>query len=94
MLDSENKKKLLARLKRVEGQIGALRRMVEEETYCVDVLLQIRAAQGALGKAGQVLLDSHVRTCVADAFQGGSEAERTQRVDELLDVFARYGGVR
>ncbi len=94
MLDSENKKKLLARLKRVEGQIGALRRMVEEETYCVDVLLQIRAAQGALGKAGHVLLDSHVRTCVADAFQEGSEAERAQRVDELLDVFARYGGVR
>ena len=48
--DPVAKKKLLARLRRVEGQIGALCRMVEEEKYCVDILLQISAAQGALGK--------------------------------------------
>ena len=93
MLDADGKKKLLARLKRAEGQISALRRMVEEDAYCVDVLLQISAAQGALGKAGHVLLDSHIRTCVGDAFERGDAKQRGKKVDELMDVFARYGGI-
>jgi len=91
--DPVAKKKLLARLRRVEGQIGALCRMVEEEKYCVDILLQISAAQGALGKAGQVLLGTHVETCVAAAFESGSKKERQQSVDELMEVFSRYGGI-
>lgn len=93
MLEPENKKKLLGRLKRVEGQIAAVRRMVEEDKYCVDVLLQISAAQGALGKAGHMLLGSHLRTCVADAIEGGDPDEREQAVAELMDVFSRYGGI-
>lgn len=91
--DPVAKKKLLARLRRVEGQIGALCRMVEEDQYCVDILLQISAAQGALGKAGQLLLGSHVETCVASAFESGSAKERQKSVDELMEVFARYGGI-
>ena len=93
MLDDTTKRKLNARLKRAEGQIAALRRMLEEDAYCVDVLLQISAAQGALGKAGQVLLGAHIRTCVADAFASGDEDSREEKVDELMDVFARYGGL-
>jgi len=93
MLDDTTKRKLTTRLKRAEGQIAGLRRMLEEDAYCVDILLQISAAQGALGKAGQVLLAEHIRTCVADAFAGGDEASREEKVDELMDVFARYGGV-
>jgi DNA-binding FrmR family transcriptional regulator len=93
MLDPAAKKKLLARLSRAEGQISALRRMVDDDAYCVDVLLQISAAQGALGKAGHVLLESHIRSCVSEAFEGGDAAEREQKVDELMDVFARYGGI-
>ncbi len=93
MLDPTTKRKLTARLKRAEGQISALRRMLDEDAYCVDVLLQISAAQGALGKAGQVLLGEHIRTCVADAFATGDEADRDEKVDELMDVFSRYGGL-
>ena len=93
MLDPEGKKKLLGRLRRVEGQVGAICRMVEEDTYCVDTLLQISAVQGALGKAGQLLLASHVETCVADAFSKGSKGERQRAIDELMEVFARYGRI-
>lgn len=92
-LDAAERKKLLARLKRAEGQIAAVRRMVEDDGYCVDVLLQIQAARGALGKAGQVVLRSHVEGCVTDAIAQGSEAEQQQKVDELMTVFGRYAGL-
>lgn len=93
MMDHETKKKVLARLKRAEGQTAALRRMVEEDAYCVDVLTQISAAQGALGKVGQIILGSHVRTCVSDAFTRGDDDDRVEKVEELMDVFGRYAGI-
>ncbi len=92
MLDDSTRKKLLARLRRVEGQVGALRRMLEGDDYCVDVLLQISAAQGALGKVGQILLESHIRECVQEAFSRGDEQARDEKIAELMEVFARYGG--
>ena len=93
MMDAETKRKVAARLRRVEGQIGALLRMVEQDGNCVDVLLQIAAAQGALGKAGEVILGSHIQTCVSDAFDRGSKADRQQKVDELMGVFSRYSRI-
>ncbi len=91
--DPEAKKKLLARMRRIEGQIGALCRMIEEEQYCVDILLQMSAAQGALGKASQVLLGAHVETCVANAMASGTQKTRQKAVNELMEVFSRYGGI-
>lgn len=64
--------------------------MVEEDTYCVDVLTQISAARGALAKAGEVVLADHVETCVRDAFASGDEDDAAKHVDELLDVFGRF----
>jgi DNA-binding FrmR family transcriptional regulator len=87
------KKKLLTRLRKVEGQVSAICRMVEEDEYCVDILLQISAVQGALGKASQLLLGSHVETCVASAFETGSKQDRQTSIDELMQVFARYSGI-
>jgi len=92
-LDSTERKKLLARLKRAEGQIAAVRRMVEDDAYCVDVLLQIQAARGALGKAGQVVLRSHVEGCVSDAIAEGDTPNTEQKIDELMTVFGRYAGL-
>lgn len=93
MLDDTTRKKLITRLRRIEGQVGGLRRMLEEDAYCVDVLLQISAAQGALGKVGHILLESHIRHCVREAFAGGDEQARDEKIDELMEVFSRYGGV-
>jgi DNA-binding FrmR family transcriptional regulator len=91
MRDPAAKKRLLTRLKRAEGQIAAVRRMVEEDAYCTDVLTQIAAARGALGRAGEVLLRSHIESCVSEAFSSGDPEQRQAHVEELMDVFSRYG---
>jgi len=92
-MDPEDHKKLLARLKRVEGQLTGVRRMVEDNGDCVDVLLQLQAVRGALARVGQVVLRNHVETCVADALHGDDEDQQIAKIDDLMDVFARYAGV-
>ena len=73
----EHKDDLLKRLRRVEGQIRGLHRMVEEDAYCIDVLTQVSAATRALQSVAVGLLDEHLRHCVTDAVTaGGDEAER------------------
>lgn len=90
----ELRAKLEQRLKRIAGQVAGIQRMIEEDRYCVDVLLQVAAARAALDQAGKLLLANHVETCVADAFASGSARERKQKMDELLEVFARFGKVQ
>ncbi|MBA2427990.1 MAG: metal-sensitive transcriptional regulator, partial [Actinobacteria bacterium] len=63
----ENKEDLLARLKRIEGQMRGLQRMVEEDKYCIDILTQITAANKALNKVAIALLEDHMKHCVAEA---------------------------
>jgi len=92
-LNSDDKRRLLARLRRAEGQVAAIRRMIDDDTYCVDVLVQISAARGALGKVGEAVLRNHVETCVSSALQHGDDVQRQQKIDELMDVFSRYGGI-
>jgi DNA-binding FrmR family transcriptional regulator len=92
-MDAGTKRALLARLGRVEGQARAISRMLDEDRDCVDVLLQISAAQGALGKIGEVLLASHIEHCVSEAFESGDEEARTRSISELMDIFGRYGGL-
>ncbi len=89
----ELRKQLEGRLRRVVGQVAGIQRMVEEDRYCVDVLIQVAAVRGALDQIGKLVLAQHVETCVADAFAGGSVRERKKKLDELLDVFSRFGGV-
>jgi DNA-binding FrmR family transcriptional regulator len=89
----ELRKQLEGRLRRVVGQVAGIQRMVDEDRYCVDVLIQVAAVRGALDQIGKLVLAQHVETCVADAFAGGSVRERKKKLDELLDVFSRFGGV-
>jgi DNA-binding FrmR family transcriptional regulator len=94
VLRGEPKKRTTARLKRIEGQVGGILRMVEDDRYCVDVLLQIAAARAALDRVGKLVLENHIATCVSDAFESGKPAERRQKMDELMEVFARFGSVK
>jgi DNA-binding FrmR family transcriptional regulator len=91
-MEPTTKAKALGRLRRIEGQVQGLQRMIGNEAYCVDVLLQIAAVQGALEQVQKLLLGRHVETCVAEAFRSGSKAERQRKIEELIDVFARFGG--
>ena len=92
MLNDETKAKARGRLRRIEGQVQGLQRMVEHDAYCVDILLQISAVQGALEQVQKLLLGRHIESCVADALRSGSKTDRQQKIDELLDVFTRFGG--
>jgi DNA-binding FrmR family transcriptional regulator len=92
VLNEETRAKARARLRRIEGQVQGLQRMIDADAYCVDVLLQISAVRGALDQVQKLLLGRHIESCVADALRSGSRAERQQKIDELLDVFARFGG--
>ena len=85
----ETKKKLEARLKRVSGQITGIQGMVESDRYCVDVLTQISAARAALGKVSAMLLESHMQTCVTEAFESKNKKERKAKTDELLKIFEK-----
>jgi CsoR family transcriptional regulator, copper-sensing transcriptional repressor len=77
------------RLKRIEGQVGGLRRMVEEDRYCVDVLTQIAAVRAALHKVEEQILRDHVGHCVAAAFASGDVADQRQKVEELVETIGR-----
>lgn len=90
---AETKKKARARLGRIAGQVGGIERMIEEDRYCVDVLLQIAAVRAALDKLGKVILESHIQTCVADALASGKRKERDQKIAELMEVFSRYAHI-
>ncbi|PYN13885.1 MAG: transcriptional regulator, partial [Candidatus Rokuibacteriota bacterium] len=84
--------KARGRLRRIEGQVQGLQRMIDGEAYCVDILLQISAVQGALEQVEKLLLGRHIESCVADALRTGSKGERQQKIDELIEVFARFRG--
>lgn len=81
----DDKARVLARLRRIEGQVRGLQRMVDEDVYCIDVLTQVSAANRALQKVALVLLDDHVRHCVAEDVRAGSD----ERIDEALEAIAR-----
>ena len=92
MIDDETKAKAQGRLRRIEGQVQGLQRMIAADAYCVDILLQVSAVQGALDQVQKLLLGRHIESCVADALRSGSRTERQRKVDELLEVFSRFGG--
>ena len=82
------------RLKRIEGQVRGIQRMVDEDAYCVDVLTQVAAVQTALEQVAVQVLDAHVRHCVADAVGGEDEDAAAERLDELMAAVRRFAKVR
>ena len=92
MMDADTKRQALGRLRRIVGQVQGVQRMVEEEKFCVDVLLQISAVQGALEQVAKIIMTRHIESCVLDSLKAGSERERSQKIDDLIRVFARHSG--
>jgi len=83
---------LVPRLKRIEGQVRGIVRMIEEDRYCIDILTQIQAIRAALRKVEDEVLKTHVGHCVEDALQSGEAAEQRQKISELVDLLSRRGG--
>ena len=84
-----NKKDLQDRLRRIEGQVRGLQRMVEKDTYCIDILTQLNSVNAALKAVGMGLLDAHVRHCVRESIEQGQGDEK---VEELMAAVGRLAG--
>ena len=83
-------KSQLDRLRRINGQVAGLQKMVEEERYCADILTQLRAVQAALRRVEQEVLQSHIEHCVAGAVESGSHRERDAKLGELFEILKRF----
>jgi DNA-binding FrmR family transcriptional regulator len=83
--NADEKKLLINRLSRIEGQIRGIRNMVEKDAYCPDIMVQAAAAKAALDSFNKALLGTHIRTCVADDIRAG----RDEVIDELLDTLQK-----
>lgn len=88
-MESSTKTSVSNRLKRIEGQVRGIARMVDEDRYCIDLLTQIQAVRAALHKVEEVILKDHVQHCVARAFANGDQLDQRQKVDELVAVLGR-----
>ena len=82
---SASREQLLKRLRRIEGQVRGVEKMVEEDRYCIDVITQISAVQAALDKVALGLLDGHAQHCV----MGAGEDDRAERTEELMGAVVR-----
>ena len=85
-VDPEIKASNLRRLRRIEGQIRGLQRMVEEDRYCADILTQVSSAQEALRAVARALMRNHLAHCATHAIRSGSDEERQAMYDELLGM--------
>jgi DNA-binding FrmR family transcriptional regulator len=89
VIDQNAKTEALARLKKVEGQVRGIQRMIEERRYCIDVVMQLTAAEAALHKVAESILKNHLETCVLSAFRSDDEKDRQAKVDELMRVYSQ-----
>jgi DNA-binding FrmR family transcriptional regulator len=86
---AQDKEAVLARLRRIEGQVRGLQRMVEEDRYCIDVLTQVSAVKSALESVSLLLLADHVDHCVADAIRAGDGGEKVAELNAAIERLVR-----
>lgn len=79
----------LVALRRIEGQVRGVQKMIENREYCIDILTQIHAIKGALGRVEEKILEKHFQHCVTDAVKGSSEKEKQKKLDEILKLIHR-----
>src|SRR5689334_10644564 len=88
-VDPELREQASVRLKRIEGQIRGIQRMVADERYCADILVQIAAVQESLRAVARVMLRNHLEHCASDAIRSNDAARRERMYDELTDLFGK-----
>jgi len=88
VIEQDTKKETLTRLKKVEGQVRGIQKMIEERRYCIDVVMQLAAAESALHSVAEIILKNHLETCVLSAFRSNDEEDRQEKVDELMRVYS------
>lgn len=87
---TEKKPEAISRLRAVEGQIRGVQKMIDDDRYCVDVLVQISAAQEALRGVGKIVMRNYLETCATNSIRSQDETERRATYDELMDVIYKF----
>jgi CsoR family transcriptional regulator, copper-sensing transcriptional repressor len=88
-MQNDTKKACLSRLKRIEGQVRGLAKMIEDDRYCIDVVNQVQAVIAALKKAEGEILQDHIAHCVEHAIRSGDKKAQREKVAELVQTLAR-----
>jgi DNA-binding FrmR family transcriptional regulator len=88
-LRQNNKPNLLNRLRRIEGQVRGIARMLEEDRYCIDVLTQLQAIRAALTRVETEMLKDHLNHCIESAIVGGDQDEQRRKAGELIELLER-----
>jgi DNA-binding FrmR family transcriptional regulator len=87
-MDENDKASIIKRLKNVAGHVNGIVAMVEQDRYCIHIVKQLQAAQAALAKTNQLMLDKHLHTCLTTAIRGDDPAERERVLSEISEIFA------
>ncbi len=77
-------------LRRIEGQVRGIQKMIEDKRYCVDILTQLSAVSSAVGRVQSDILEKHLDTCVKTAFEGKSEPEKKKKIEEVLKLLKTF----
>ncbi len=77
-------------LKKIEGQLRGVQKMIEEKRYCVDILTQLHSIIGAVLRVESKILQKHLETCVTDVLKGSSETERNKKIEEVIDLITKF----
>ncbi|HAH19627.1 MAG: hypothetical protein A2Y00_01445 [Omnitrophica WOR_2 bacterium GWF2_43_52] len=80
----------IAFLKKIEGQVRGVQKMIEDGRYCVDIITQVHSAIGALYRVEDQIFKKHLDTCVANALKGRSDKEKQEKIDEIMELIARF----
>jgi len=90
MMNEKQREKVTSRLKRIEGQVAGIRRMVEDDRYCVDILTQTSAIVAALRGVEDLVMENHLNTCVADAMRSNSDDLKQEKIEEVMSVISKF----
>ena len=82
----EDKKKLLSRTNRIIGQLDGIKKMIDNDRYCADILIQLSAVDSAIKSLASVILDNHMHSCVVNSIKEGDSS----KIDEIVDLFRRF----
>ena len=89
-MDTQRSDQALRRLRRIEGQIRGIQKMVEQDRYCVDILTQTSAVIAALHGVEDLVMENHLNTCVADAMKSDDPNQKAEKIDEMMTVISKF----
>ena len=90
MLTEELKTKAAHRITRIQGQLGGIKKMVEDDRYCMDILTQTRAVSAALKALEDMIMENHLATCVSHALTSDNSEEKTETISELMEIITKF----